>query len=127
MSDRFVRWQGRTLEQMGYAINTLLVLANATLGFVISKLLDVDIYCCAKCLLTIGSTILLICIVTLLFLIMNRLYDFRSTTQNANDSNSKQNDTVKIGNRTWVLFYTAFSTFLLGEIFIVAGFAVHIL
>ena len=39
-NESFIRWQGRNIEELGKAITLLLSLCLATIGFVISKLLD---------------------------------------------------------------------------------------
>lgn len=136
MSDTsFTRWQGRTREQMGYAINTLLVLATGTIGFAIAKLLEGKLYCYARCFAIVGCGLLFLCIMVLLLLIVNRLIDFRLTTQIARKRETKKRDGIerdreesrRMGNRTWSMFYFALASFLLGEVFIIIGFAIQIL
>ena len=39
-NEKFVRWQGITIKQLTYAINLILGLSTASLGFAISLLLN---------------------------------------------------------------------------------------
>jgi uncharacterized membrane protein len=125
----FIRWQGRTIEQMGYAINTLLVSAIATVGFVVNKLLDGKIYCYSRFFMVWGCFLLLIAIFGLILLIINRLTDFRITTKiarkretnNTKDLDLDRETSKKLGKRTWNLFYFAFAAFSLGEILVIIG------
>ena len=73
-NDSFIRWQGRTIEELGKAINLLLSLCLVTIGFIFSKLIDKDFqfhYCNSKLLVITGSFILLLSTVINLILIYN--------------------------------------------------------
>jgi uncharacterized membrane protein YcjF (UPF0283 family) len=123
----FIRWQGRTLVQMGYTINTLLIITTATIGFTVSYLLtelktkDFHYYT-----ILAGVGVLFFCAITTLWLIINRLKDFRHTTKKANREPTEV-DTVKLGERTWCLFYSSVVLFVIGEIAIVIGFAIKLI
>ena len=133
----FVRWQGRTIEELGKAINLLLGLCLATMGFVISKLLDKDFQfnsCSIKTTVIIGTSIILVSTILLLILIYNRLLAFRSTTQIARKR--EKNDTANITDLrqevkrkdkyTWTLFSLSIGSFILGELFIIIGFIIEV-
>lgn len=135
--ESFVRWQGRTIEELGKAINLILSLCLATIGFVIAKLLDKDLEfqnCSSKTVVIIGTIIILSSTTILLILIYNRLLSFRSTAQIARKR--EKNDRTNINelrqqvNRkdkyTWSLFGLSVSSFLLGELFIIIGFIIEV-
>lgn len=136
-NESFIRWQGRTIEELGKAINLLLSLCLATIGFIVSKLLDKDfcfLNCTAKLLVSIGSIILLIATITLLVLIYNRLHAFKGTTQIARKREINDRSDIialreKVNKRdkcTWTLFKLSIFTFSLGELFVIAGFIIEI-
>ena len=87
-NESFTRWQGYTIQELGKATNLLLSLCLATIGFVLSMLLNENFKfnnCCCKTLLILGTIILLLCTLTLLALMYNRLFSFRNTTQIARE------------------------------------------
>lgn len=89
----FVRWQRRQIEAMGNAINLLLSLCLATMGFVIAKLLDNNFKfqnCMGKSFVILGSAMVLVTTILLLILIYNRLQAFRNTTQRARKREKKE-------------------------------------
>lgn len=61
-SGSFVRWQGRSIEELGKSINLLLTLSLAMIGFTIAKLLGEFIFlsCSAKTLILLGNSVLLV-------------------------------------------------------------------
>lgn len=137
-NDSFIRWQGRTIEELGKAINLLLSLCLVTIGFIFSKLIDKDFQfhnCNSKLLVIIGSFILLLSIVITLFLIYNRLFSFRLTTKIArlrekndlSNINIIREEVKKRDKWTWALFSFCISTFLLGEAIVIFGFIIEIL
>lgn len=134
--ESFIRWQGRTSEELGKAINLLLSLCLATIGFIISKLLDKDfqfLNCTAKLLVSIGSIILLIAVIILLLLIYNRLHAFKGTTQIARRRETDDRSGIivlreKVNQRdkcTWTLFNISIITFSSGELFVIVGFIIE--
>lgn len=134
-NESFTRWQGRTLEALGSAINVLLSLCLATIGFNVSKLLDRDFFNCrAKLLTIIGSGILLIATATLLILMYNRLHAFRGTAKIARKRETNKTEGIdssrekvrKKDNCTWNLFNISIITFSLGELFVIFGFIFEI-
>ncbi len=136
-NESFIRWQGRTIEELGKAINLLLSLCLATIGFIVSKLLDKDflfLNCTGKSLVFIGTIILLIAAIILLFLIYNRLHAFRGTTKIArkretNDRTNINTLRTEVNQRdkcTWTLFSFAIAAFSFGELFVIIGFIIEI-
>lgn len=135
----FVRWQGRSLEELGRAINLLLSLSLAISGFVIVKLLDSDFKCELNTLQTIlllgGLVFTLITIVILLLLIYNRLLSFRKTTQIARKREKGKRDEIEalrkevkqIEIRTWKLFKWSIIVFFVSLLFTISGFVVFFL
>lgn len=135
-NESFIRWQRTTIEQLGYAVNTLLVMAVATIGFCLDQLLGNKIcYCCSYYMILVGLVVLVICVFDLLLLTLNRLIDFRNTAKIARlrseDSNDELEDlrnyTKALGDNTWRLLYVGIGLFALGYIFIITGFAISIL
>lgn len=135
--ESFIRWQGRTIEGLGNAITLLLSLCLATIGFVISKLLDKDFQFqnCAKNLIIIGAFIVLLSILLILILICNRLAAFRLTAQIARkrekqittDLSSLRQKVKRKDKFTWILFKLVIFTFSMGEVFIIIGFIIEIM
>ncbi len=134
----FVRWQGRTIEEFGKIINLLLTLSLATIGFVISKMLDKDFSfrnSSAKFIVCLGTLIALTTVVTLLVLIYNRFKAFKITTQIARSREKNKRDDIvslrskatRIDKQTWLLFKVSISFFLLSELLTVLGFTIEVL
>ena len=135
--DSFIRWQGRSTEELGKAINLLLSLCLATIGFAVSKLLDKEFQfqnCTIKSILIFGVSIILISTIILLRLIYNRLFAFRLTAQIArkretnqsSDINSSRQEVQKKDKLTWTLFKLSIVSFVVGELFIIIGFIIEI-
>jgi uncharacterized membrane protein YbhN (UPF0104 family) len=80
-----IRWQGRTIEQFGYALNLILGLSVAALGFELTLLLNKEFERTGwqNCLFIISILSLLLSIALGLWCVVNRLRDFRATTEAA--------------------------------------------
>jgi hypothetical protein len=134
--ERFIRWQNRTIEQMGYAVNLILGLAVATLGFSHNLLssspeftpIDFAKFCFTSSLF---STVTLI--ILGIWCVITRLEDFRITKDVAraeerasptgqNGPRSKMNN---LGKRTWILFRWQWRTFGLAVSLLSLSFVVH--
>jgi len=136
-NESFIRWQGRTINQMGFAINVLLILSTGALGFIISILLHLD-----KCRTPIEFVILLHGALFFAFSILlgcicsiNRLSSFRLTAQIARSREKKINlDTIQYRRNkvnikdqyTWRLFKWQYWLFFLGAIISSIGIAVKL-
>lgn len=121
----FGRWQGRTIEQFGYALNLILTLSVAALGYELALLLDqrvarvrweIYLFVLSISSLTLSVGIGLLCV-------MNRLRDFRATAQTARRREDGASDlelqhlrssTRSLGQRTWLLFWWQIWTFAIG-------------
>ncbi|GAA0527012.1 hypothetical protein FHS83_002129 [Rhizomicrobium palustre] len=139
----FIRWQSITIGQLAYASNLMLTLAVATLGYEASILLSdrfSGLPCTAKStflvgiaalfLLVISSLGLLVSIGVALFLVINRLRDFRETKtaarmreQNKPDEAIEPHRVIyrKLGRRSWVLFWNQIALFGISIVFAVFG------
>ena len=140
MSDKnesFIRWQGRSLEQLGKTINLILGLSLATMGFTIAKILDKGfqfVSCSSKIAILTGCFIILVTITILLWVTLNRLKSFKTTAQiarkrekNINDNIDDQRREVKLHDaNTWFFFKLAIILFFFGELIIITGFIIEI-
>ena len=132
--ESFIRWQGRTIEQFGYAVNLFLMLSTASLGFGVNLILQhkAQISCEGWALIPIGCFLLLFSIFIGIATVINRLYDFRLTTQIARkrEKDGKKEILETLRNKekfhsraTWNLFWTQAILFGLGVlVFCIATF-----
>ena len=83
----FIRWQAIAIAQLGYAVNLILTLATASLGFAVALIKDKDFTpgCWSKCLLVLSQLSLLASVALGIWCVINRLLDFRKTKDNARD------------------------------------------
>lgn len=116
------RWQARTIEQLGYAINLILGLSATTLGFVFSILLYNKITYSQgeKWLLSVSAIFAFLSIMIALICIVNRLQDFRTTAEIARIREDNSDDprlkslriyVGDLGRKTWDLFLWQIATF----------------
>ncbi len=127
--DSFIRWQGRTIEQLGYALNVILSLSVATLGFEMSILLSKEFekFRWQNCLF-ISVAFLILSVALGIFCTINRLRDFRITTDIARKRENDMSDpkltplrklSCTLGKRTWVLFWSQIMTFGIGVLLLI--------
>jgi hypothetical protein len=127
--DSFRRWQAITINQLTYAADLLLGFAVATIGFVLKLLLDGKF---DQSLRELGLSFYLAVSATLLIafsaaagiaLIVNRLYDFRTTATIARRRDtgaskeelaSTRLDSSALGRRTWRFFWFQLISFGFG-------------
>lgn len=126
-NESFLRWQERTLQQMGAVTNALLLMTTATIGFVMNFLLNNRVCCWTQFLLITGLLSLILCVVVLSIQSINRLIDFRKTTQIAKDKDSTDVTDLRAetdihGKYTWGLLYLGVVLFVIGFITIGLGF-----
>lgn len=127
-----IRWQGRTIEQFGYSLNLILGLAVAAMGFELSillnKELERDVW--QNCLFATSMLSLLVSVAVGLGCVINRLRDFRATTQTAREREDGKSAlellplrsfTRSLGNRTWLLFWWQIGTFGVGVLLLVVA------
>jgi hypothetical protein len=139
----FVRWQTLTIAQVGYAINLILSLATASLGFSLALVKDKDFgpSFWGKLPIDLSIAFLMISVLAGLICVINRLLDFRKTASIAQDRENWRSQglpaddvnvklrerrlvTEKLGVRTWTLFCTQVTTFGLGVTLLMVAFAV---
>ncbi len=136
-----IRWQGRTIEQFGYSLNLLLGLSVAAVGFELSLLLNTEIVRAGwqNCFFAVSMLLLLLSVGVGLLCVVNRLRDFRATTETARKREDGASDlelqplrtlTETLGKRTWLFFWwqvTSFGAGVLLLVFSVGGTVVEAL
>jgi hypothetical protein len=138
-NDSFTRWQERLLNLRTHTINVFLGIDLATIGFIVSKILEKDfafknsfgaICLMSACILLLVNTIII------LLLMLNRLNGFRKTTAIArkrSDTNiageelqKLRDESLENDNRTYWLFEVSTVLFSVGEFLAVIGFIIQI-
>lgn len=136
-SESFIRWQGRTIEQMGFTINVLLILSTGAMGFIISILLHLD-----KCrspvefiILFNGAFLFAFSILFGCICSINRLSSFRITAQIARSREKHKDVLIRRSNRkvvkkkdrsTWCLFKCQYWFFFSGAVISGIGIALKL-
>lgn len=124
-----IRWQKQTSEQFGYALNLVLGLSVAGIGYETTLLLNKEIERSSfqNCLLFLSLLALVISVGTALWCIISRLRDFRKTAEIArkredNVSNveleSLRKKSKNLGEFSWLLFWWQISSFMVGILFL---------
>ncbi len=120
-----IRWQSRSIEQFGYALNLVLGLSVAAIGFELSLILGDELKNGGwkNCLFAISLLSLLLSVAVGLLCVVNRLRDFRATAETARQREDGASDlelqslrtlTRKLGQKTWLLLWWQIATFGLG-------------
>ena len=91
----FIRWQGRSLEYLSYAINLFLGLSIAAIGFEMNLLQNKEFILVGweKCIFKLSLLSLIISCVAGVFGILNRVSDFKETTAIARKKSKEEYDT----------------------------------
>lgn len=144
----FIRWQGITLTQLGYAVNLILTFATASLGFSLSLIKDESYApgCWAKAFMALSLLMILFSILFGIWCVINRLRSFRHTKNAARMREErdrmkgkspssgtalaelqKQLDVERacytsLDKRTWLFFRFEVATFGLGIVLLIASF-----
>lgn|GEM_PF-836696 len=124
-NEKYIRWQGIALNQVTFAINFLLALAIATLGFSVSLLKDEKFTPTGKvkCLFTFALLFQLVSVFSGIVAVISRTLDFRNTAQIARrvenpegrgDVKSARLRVKKFGTATWGSFWAQIGSFVLG-------------
>lgn len=118
--DRFIRWQKTANDQLGYAMNLILTLSVASLGFALSLLRDSNFSpgCTARCTLLFAFLTLGLSAACGVFGTITRVRDFRGTARRASSRPDKPSKSYldDLGRLTWAFFYSELLTFLLGAV-----------
>lgn len=120
--ERFAKWQGVTREQLGANSNLVLGLATGLLGFTTLLLIDNKLKApCAFAFGVVSMFLLSLSIALALWCANNRLTDFRLTAQIAHPKNRNkpelkafQEESKRLGDRTWSIFRSQIWAFALG-------------
>lgn len=124
---RFVRWQGRTLDQFSFVSNVVLGLSTAAMGLSAGALLDrkVPATGLAHWLFLLGLALHAIATTVGVGLAWNRLIDFRKTmetnkTLQLSQVRALRSQTKELGKGSWRLLATQTVAFVLGILCLVA-------
>ena len=115
--ERYIRWQGIRITQLGYVIDLFLGFSTASLGFALSLLKDASFPASdwQRTFFTPSLFILVFSIACGVFCVLTRLTDIRKTANlvrhGGNESDRLQ--LRELGNRTWCLFYLQVGSFTL--------------
>lgn len=123
----FIRWQAITIGQLTYAINLILAFSVATLGFQVTLLLNEKFTPLSwqKCVFSLSLVLLSISVALGIWVVINRLRDFRVTTKAARkkEGGAREEEIEpyrviyrKLGEKTWCLFWWQVSTFGFGAL-----------
>jgi len=138
LTGSFIRWQSIVREQYTYAINLVLGFSVAALGFQLSLLQNCNFVPSSwgKCVFSISLILLFFSIILGIWIVINRLKDFRLTmgTARKRESMLKRNKTEeeinaellpdrieskKLGKTTWLLFRWQLGSFGVGIFFVI--------
>ena len=130
----FVRWQATTIAQLTYAINLIVSVSVAALGFQVSLLLSKEFTPVSwqKCAFSLSLVLLLASTGLGIWGVINRLRDFRATARAARMREEGRSDAEiepyrrlyeKLGRKTWWLFWGQIGTFGFGVLLTVLAVA----
>ena len=122
----FVRWQGRSITQLGFVNNLLIGLSAGTLAF-LTQLAFKDqtaLVCCDAWLMTVSAVSAFLSLVVGCVLAWNRLCSFRDTAQIARQRETKERTNIdelrestnKRDKYTWQLLKIQAVVFAIGEL-----------
>ncbi len=125
-----IRWQGRTIEQFGYALNLVLGLAIAGIGYETTLILNKELERVGwqNCLLAISLLALVLSVGVALWCVVTRLRNFRITAEIARRREDGETDIVlqplrtkanDLGEFTWALFWWEIWSFAVGVLLFV--------
>jgi len=134
----FIRWQGRTIEQLGFVNNLLIFLATGILAFQVQLAISIrEVFFSILDKYTIVLSTLLIFISLMLgcYLAWNRLLSFRLTAQVARKRETGKKEGIEdlrnkvrtIDKRTWWLLLAQTVSFGLGALLLVIFAIIHFL
>ncbi|WP_299065529.1 hypothetical protein [uncultured Polaribacter sp.] len=117
-----MKWQDIRIKQLGYANNLIIALAVAVLGFAINFIQTEDLILSSfqKKLFWVASSLIIISIGLGIFVILNRLEDFKLTAKIARKREKNERDGIeddrlkseRMGKKTWNSFIWQIVTFL---------------
>ncbi|MFN3900210.1 MAG: hypothetical protein ACK4ML_07555 [Alishewanella aestuarii] len=120
--ESFIRWQGITRDYFSSVSNLVLGLSTGLLAFLVSGLVGAQP--AGRCLFIIATCAMVLLAVSIglaVWCAINRLRDFRATTQIARSrykdepiSSSDRQETKALGNLSWCLFWWQLVLFGIG-------------
>ena len=123
-NDSFIRWQNIRITQLGFANNLLIALGVALVGFTLEFIQadELILNCIQKILFWIGIVLSVVSMTLGVFVVINRLEDFKLTaqiarnreTENTSGINEDRAVTDKLGKKTWNCFIWQVVTFSIG-------------
>lgn len=138
MSDKekqsFIRWQGRTIEQLGFVSNLLIFLATGMLAFQVQLAIrEISLTILDKCTIILSTLLIFISIMFGCYLAWNRLLSFRLTAQVARKRETGKREGIEDlrkkvetqDKRTWWLLPTQIVSFGLGALPLVIFAIIH--
>ena len=125
-----IRWQGRTIRQFGYALNLVLGLSIAGVGYETTLILNHELERSGyqNCLLSISLIVLSLSVGVALWCVVTRLRNFRNTAEIARKREDGASDielqplrtkTNNLGEFTWTLFWWQIWSFAIGVLLLV--------
>ena len=118
----YLKWQNIRISQLGFANNLIIALAVALLGYIIDFIQteNLTLNCFQKFLFWIGSSLIIVSIGLGIFVVLNRLEDFKITARIARKRGNKERDGIEndriiskgLGKKTWNGFIWQVSTFI---------------
>jgi hypothetical protein len=131
----FVRWQAITIGQLTIAINVILGFAGATLAFGANLLIKEPSHLTGwvASLYLASLAVLLVSMGVGVWCVINRLRDFRATMRAARKRETGASDAaieplrklyLRLGTKTWTLFWWQIGTFLVGVALMVVSLGV---
>lgn len=135
--ESYIRWQGRVIEQLGYAINLILGMSVASIGFGVGLYFNYEtgFYLWRLCFFRISLIALTISVAVGLWCVITRLRDFRLTAKIALKRERKaspielqfmREESKKLGARTWILFFWQIWSFAIGVLILIGVVSVDI-
>lgn len=122
MTKSYLKWQDIRITQLGYANNLIIALAVALFGFTIKFIQTEDLILSnfQKVLFWIICALIIISVGLGIYVVLNRLEDFKLSAQIArkretNKRDGIENDRLKserLGNITWNIFIWQIVTFI---------------
>ena len=126
----FVRWQGRTITQFGFATNLLLGLATGELAFLFGVALNRrdDLTTTGYVTFLMSVVLLAVSVVVGCWLALNRLTSFRTTAQVARRRQNSRTDDIdrlrartrRLDERSWCLLWAQVVLFGAGTVLMAA-------
>jgi cytochrome b subunit of formate dehydrogenase len=125
-NERFVRWQKISIEHLGFCNNLILALATGAFAYSLSLTQDKTFEAARTVHWYLGAVVFIallalsLSMASGLFCMLNRLRDFRGTSQRAKESPNapSKEELDQMGKLTWNLFYGQAWAFIIALAFL---------